>query len=106
MLILFVELTNARQLVGLEGFQVISAKRYRQVVLERRLMALALLACCVCILLFIISIATLSWARVDIIQSENLTSVVRLGIWGNSIARLSIQTVYETLKNLISQNDN
>lgn len=72
-----------RQLVDLEGYQVINKKTYNRVLLERRLMFGATGLTVVGILFFIISFSTSNWARVDIQSPGNTSIRLHLGIWGN-----------------------
>lgn len=71
-----------RNLVDLEGYQIVNKQTYNRVLLERRLMFGATGLTVIAILFFIISISTPHWARVDIQHSKNTSTRLHLGIWG------------------------
>uniref|UniRef100_A0A915J953 Uncharacterized protein n=1 Tax=Romanomermis culicivorax TaxID=13658 RepID=A0A915J953_ROMCU len=83
---LFIELTDqTRQLVHLEGCHVVSRRAYRRIVFERRLMLISVLCCSLAVIFFVVAVGTISWAFVEVIQPNNASFVLQLGVWATWI---------------------
>jgi len=69
--------------VDMEGLNVLNKRTFQRVLWERRIMFFAMVVCLSCILLFVIAVATTSWAIFDLFEERlNVTLCLHLGIWG------------------------
>src|SRR4051794_24440097 len=69
--------------VEMEGLSVLNQQTYQRVLWERRIMFTATALCIFCIALFVIAVATASWAVFDLYDDKlNVTVCLHLGIWG------------------------
>lgn len=69
--------------VEMEGLSVLNQQTYHRVIWERRIMFMATALCVFCIALFVIAVATASWAVFDVYdEKSNVTVCLHVGIWG------------------------
>lgn len=69
--------------VDMEGMNVVNKQTYRRVLWERRIMFASTTLCIFCIFLFVVAVATTSWAIFDVFDERmNTTVYLHLGIWG------------------------
>ena len=73
----------AKNLIEMDEGAIINSRRYQKLVCQRRAMGVATAATLVCIVLFVVAIATTMWAIVAIVvPGKDETTTVYLGIWG------------------------
>ncbi|KAI1717276.1 Tat pathway signal sequence domain protein [Ditylenchus destructor] len=68
--------------VDCKDSHVVNMKRYREVIWERRWMALACATALVSILIFIVAILLPDWAVIDFTNTNSEHVHIKLGIWG------------------------
>ncbi|KRZ63481.1 hypothetical protein T02_14508 [Trichinella nativa] len=67
---------------SMEGLSVLNKDSYKRVLWHRRMMAISTCMTCIGVVLLAICAMTTSWAVVEILQENNSTIQLHMGVWG------------------------
>ncbi|XP_003378086.1 conserved hypothetical protein [Trichinella spiralis] len=80
---------------SMEGLSVLNKDSYKRVLWHRRMMAISTCMTCIGVVLLAICAMTTSWAVVEILQENNSTIQLHMGVWGEwkIVANATHQTI-------------